>query len=233
MSSHDENSHHRLDRDIARFEDIGEQADFLVDVAAISAAPEPAGGGEQPMGRRLRELREQRGLSLADVSQRTGLDQDFLASLEAEEAVSPPLGDLIKLGKALDMEMGTLIAAGEERPYTVVRVADRRDMSRFASRRVSRYGYTYQALAPQMKGRNMEPFLVTLRKSEEAVEPSSHDGEEFILVLEGQMEALIGEARELLSPGDAIYYKSINPHLVRPAGDEEVRIVAVIYAGGK
>ena len=152
-----------------------------------------------------------------------------LAEIE-DDAASPPLGTLIKLGKALGMKLGTLIAGGEDRPYTVVRAAERPSMSRFASQKGSAYGYSYEALAPKKKNRSMEPFLVTLNKADDKVEPSSHDGEEFIFVLDGSMEALVGPAREVLGPGDSIYYDSSEPHLLRPVGEEPARILAVIFS---
>lgn len=131
------------------------------------------------------------------------------------------------------MKLGTLIASGEDRPYTVVRAAERPAMSRFASQKGSPYGYSYEALAPQKKNRSMESFLVTLNKADELVEPSNHDGEEFIFVLDSSLEARVGEAREVLQPGDSIYYDSSEPHLLRPLGEEPARILAVTYSQGR
>ena len=96
-----------------------------------------------------------------------------------------------------------------------MRKKDRKAMSRFASQRGTSYGYSYQALAPEMTNRSMEPFIVTLQTTEEDVPLSSHDGQEFIFVMQGKMEAIVGEKREVLEPGDCIYYQSTEPHLVR------------------
>jgi quercetin dioxygenase-like cupin family protein len=63
--------------------------------------------------------------------------------------------------------------------------------------------------------------------------PSTHDGEEFIYVLEGAIEVLMGEKREPLGPEDSIYYDSTQPHLVRCFGDRPARILAVLYTQGK
>ncbi|MBW1710796.1 MAG: helix-turn-helix transcriptional regulator [Deltaproteobacteria bacterium] len=203
-------------------------ADFLAGVAAVAAEAVSA-DEDLPVGRRVKQIREQKGLSLTDLAQRTGMDEQTLSDIEKESA-SPPLGVLVKLGKALEMKLGTLIASGTDRPYAVVRVSERQKMSRFASQRGTRYGYTYQALAPQKKDRSMEPFLVTLEPVEEEVPPSTHDGEEFIFVLEGKLEVIIGDAREILEPGDTIYYDSNQPHLVRSYGRNSARIVAVLYS---
>jgi len=210
--------------------DTRPEADFLAGVTAVAAdSKTPTADEDLPVGQRVRQIREQKGLTLADLAQRTGLDEQTLSGIEMESA-SPPLGVLVRLGKALEMRLGTLIATGEDRPYTVVRVHERQKMSRYASQRGTRYGYTYQALAPQKKNRSMEPFLVTLDPVEEDVPPSTHDGEEFIFVLEGKLEVIIGKARKVLEPGDTIYYDSTQPHLVRPYGREPASIVAVLYS---
>ena len=205
--------------------------DYLAGVDAVAggttAKAEPA--ADLSVGQRVAQVRQDKGLSLEDVAKRTGLAVEALTEIESGES-NPPLGVLVKLGKALDMKLGTLIATGEDRPYTVVRVADRQDMSRYPHTRETSYGYSYQALAPQKRNRNMEPFLVTLRTTGKTVEPSSHDGQEFIFVLDGALEAIVGDAVEVLEPGDSIYYDSTLPHLLRPHGPGTTTIVAVIYS---
>ncbi|MFZ5587537.1 MAG: cupin domain-containing protein [Thermodesulfobacteriota bacterium] len=230
MTRDKENGHHDLMDQMGSFTDSARESDYLRGVAKVAAAgqPEPADDG-LPVGQRVRQIREHKGLTLTDLAQRTGLAEEMLAEIE-QASFSPPLGVLVKLGKALDMKLGTLIANGEDRPYTVVRVQERQAMSRFASQRGTAYGYSYQALAPKKKNRSMEPFIVTLEKAGTDAPPSAHDGEEFIFVLDGQMEALVGDAREILGPGDSIYYDSTEPHLVRPHGDGPTRILAVIYS---
>ena len=183
------------------------------------------------VGDRVRRIREQNCLTLGDVASRTGFSEDFLEQIEANE-VSPPLGVLIKLGKALDMKMGFFVSGGETNTYTVVRKEERQKIARRASSQDQAYGYTYQALAPGKTDRHMEPFLVTLEATKQA-ELSSHDGQEFIFVLEGKMEAIIDQESVILGPGDAIYYDSNVPHLVRCAEGDSTRILAVLYAQEK
>jgi transcriptional regulator with XRE-family HTH domain len=208
-----------------------QENDYLAGVDAVAGAKgsrvEP--GPDLSVGQRVAQVREQKGLSLEDVAKRTGLAVEALSEIESGDS-NPPLGVLVRLGKALDMKLGTLIATGEDRPYTVVRVSDRQDMSRYPHTRETSYGYSYQALAPQKRNRNMEPFLVTLRTTGKTVEPSAHDGQEFIFVLDGALEAVVGDAVEVLEPGDSIYYDSNLPHLLRPHGPGTATIVAVIYS---
>lgn len=230
MSSDQDDRHHEMMDQIQSYGDSDRQSDYLRGVDQVAgAADSGAVDHDLPVGQRVRQIREQKGLTLTDLAQRTGLAEEFLADIESETA-SPPLGVLVKLGKALGMKMGTLIANGEDRPYTVVRARERQAMSRFASQRGTAYGYTYQALAPKKKNRSMEPFVVTLDQTGQNVPPSAHEGEEFIFVLDGSMEALVGDAMEILGPGDSIYYDSTEPHLLRPHSDGPVSILAVIYS---
>ena len=232
MSLKEENGHHELMDRMSHFSESSAQEDYLRNVAELAAMAEPEPGHELAVGPRVRQVREHKGLSLADLALRTGLEEALLAEIE-EGASSPPLGILVKLGKALDMKLGTFLSSGEDRPYTVVRVSDRKQMSRFGSARTTQYGYSYQSLAPDKANRSMEPFLVTLHQPEEGVEPSSHDGEEFIFVMDGAMEAVVGDALEILGPGDSIYYDSTQPHLLRPHGKGPTLILAVIFHQGK
>lgn len=226
-----DNSHHDLMQSRGHEGTTRRESDFLDYVGEVAGVDQPTEMDQSmPVGQRVKAIREQKGLTLQDLSQRTGLEVERLGRIE-DETASPPLGVLIKLGKGLNMSFGTLIAGGEERPYTVVRKSDRKAMSRFASQRGTSYGYSYEALAPEMKNRSMEPFIVTLHQADEDVPLSSHDGQEFIFVMQGQMEALVGDKREVLEPGDCIYYQSSEPHLVRPADEGPTVILAVIYGG--
>ena len=181
------------------------------------------------VGERVKRVREQRALSLLDISQRTGIDVPTLVEIE-EGRMAPPLGTVIKLAKALEMKMGYFISGDEEKAYTIVRRGDRKVVSRFDAQKGRHYGYEYESLAPHKKDRHMEPFLVTLQPAATEEERSTHDGQEFIFVLTGEMEVRLGDEIHVLEPGDSIYYDSTVPHLVKCHGQETTKILAVLYA---
>ncbi len=181
------------------------------------------------VGERVKGVRERRGLDLGDISRRTDIDVSLLEQIE-NGTVAPPLGMVIKLAKALEMKMGYFISGEEDRPFTIVRRDDRKVVSRYDSKKGKHYGYEYESLAPHKKDRHMEPFLVTLHPSDTDQERSAHDGQEFIYVLDGTMEVRLEEEIHLLEPGDAIYYDSTVPHLVKCHGDKGTKILAVLYA---
>lgn len=183
------------------------------------------------LGDRVRKAREMRGLTVEDLASRTGIGAGAIQRVEAGETI-PPLGELIRLAKALAMQMGHLISPGVEKQMTVVRAGSRLTVSRHGKKAAEQYGYEYQSLAHQKADRRMEPFLVTLLPTDFDL-LSAHDGQEFIFVLEGEVRARVGDESERLHPGDAMYYDSTSPHLVKCAGAKPARILAVLYAGSK
>jgi transcriptional regulator with XRE-family HTH domain len=209
-------------------EDIGQFSSEERKEAEASAGEAAQEGVPTSVGQRMRIVRQEKGLTTEDVGQRTGLSPTYVDKIEADE-LSPPLGVLIRIAKALDMRLGRFISTGEVKPFTVVRKHERRIVSRYTSAQGDQYGYTYESLAPDKKDRHMEPFMITLVPSGAKKELSTHAGQEFIYVLEGAMEVILEEHKDVLHPGDSIYYDSSVPHLVRCHGDNETVILAVLY----
>jgi transcriptional regulator with XRE-family HTH domain len=207
------------------------EIDFLEGISRSSEhdlePEEPIGVGE-----RIKKLRELKELSPGDISQRTGISEQMLESIETD-ATAPPLGTLIKLARALEMKMGYLLTRAEPRPFVITRKDERKPVSRHAAEQQRKYGYSYLSLSPGMRDRNMEPFLVTLSPTAEEMPGSAHEGEEFIYVLEGETEVIIGEHREILYPGDTIYYHSSIPHVVKGHQGKPSKILAVLFAETK
>ena len=184
---------------------------------------------ELRVGEKIRELREKKGLSLQDMATRTGYSSALLSQVE-NHFISPPLGGLIKIAKALEIKVGTFFGDEPRESYAIVRRDERKHISRFASKEGVSYGYSYESLGFDKKDRQMEPFLVSLEpatvKSEKL---SSHDGEEFIFILEGEMEAILGDHKDVLYPGDCNYYDSNIPHTVQCHREIPTKILAVLW----
>ncbi|MFQ6077558.1 MAG: cupin domain-containing protein [Thermodesulfobacteriota bacterium] len=184
---------------------------------------------EMKVGERIRELRETRGLSLREMADLTGFSTALLSQME-NHLISPSLGTLIKISRALEIHLGHFFGEGPGEPYTIVRKDERKRVSRFASKNGVKYGYSYESLGFDKKDRHMEPFLVTLEPATlKSTKTSTHEGEEFIFVLEGEMEVTLGNHTDILYPGDSIYYDSTIPHRVQCRKDKEAKIVAVLY----
>ena len=70
----------------------------------------------------------------------------------------------------------------------------------------------FYALAQNKADRNMEPFIVNVEYTVPDAKPSNHEGEEFLYVLNGDVELAYGQEKYMLHPGDSIYFDSIVPH---------------------
>jgi len=182
------------------------------------------------VGERIKTIRENKGLSLKEAADLTGFSTALLSQME-NHLVSPSLGTMIKLANALGVRVGDLLGETQGEPFTIVRKDDRKSVSRFASKEGVKYGYFYESLGFAKKDRHMEPFIVTLEPATVKTSKTSvHEGEEFIFVLEGEMEVILGDHTDVLSPGDSIYYDSTIPHRVQCHQDKVTRILAVLYA---
>ena len=186
--------------------------------------------GETPcdqIGARIQKLRKKKGLSLNALSQLTGFDREMLENIETGD-VCPQLGTVIKLSKALDSALQRLLSEEGKHLYVVTRKDEHKVVSRSTSQRGQRAAYTYMSLAPEVKGRHMEPLMVELEaQKDEAL--SVHEGEEFIHVLQGNVLLKIGDDQFELSPGDSAYYLSTTPHLIAAKADK-AKILAVVYS---
>jgi len=182
------------------------------------------------VGEKIKELREKKGLSLKDLADLTGFSTALLSQME-NHLVSPSLGTIIKMARALGVRVGDFLGESVGEPFSIVRKDERKKVSRFASKDGVKYGYSYESLGYDKKDRHMEPFIVTLEPATvKASKTSVHEGEEFIFVLEGEMEVVLGNHTDVLYPGDSIYYDSTIPHRIQCHQDKITRILALLYA---
>ena len=181
------------------------------------------------IGEKIKQMREDQALSLEEFAKKVGVSPSILNEIE-NHLVSPPLGTLIKIAHALNVGVSDFFG-GEGAGYSLVRKDERKRISRFASKDGVNYGYSYESLGFDKKERQMEPFLVTLQKSPmEAKALSSHPGEEFIFVLEGQVLVQLGDHSDVLNPGDSIYYDATILHRVSCHEGTAAKILAVLWA---
>lgn len=182
------------------------------------------------IGSRIRQLREQRKYSVETLASQSSCAVDMIEALEAGELV-PSLTPLMKLARGLGVRLGTLLDDQSESAPVVVRADDMGEVVHFSGNDATRNKSVldFHSLAPKKASRHMEPFLIDVHPAKGEKKLSEHEGEEFIFVLNGEIEILYGKDVYQLRTGDSIYYESIVPHHLH-AMNGEAKILAVVYA---
>ena len=181
------------------------------------------------IGEKLQNLRTEKGLSIEQIAQETGLDAGTVTGIE-NQSISPPLGQIVSLANAFKVPLGELLGDSADSPYCITRNNAGTSVSRFGSCGETSSNYSYESLGKNKQNRQMEPFMVTLTPGMAPTEPNQHVGEEILLVLEGQVEVSLAGHSDILNTGDTIYYDSKLPHIVSCYGDKPAKLFAVIYA---
>ena len=177
---------------------------------------------------RIRQFREDRKLTLEELSERAGVGAPQLGRIEAG-AVPASLAPLLKIARGLGVRLGTLLDDAAQPGPMVVRAGEAHRTVRFSGGTATG-GMEIHSLAANKQDRHMEPFLVDLHPAAGDQAPlSSHEGEEFLYVLSGRIEAAYGKEVHSLDVGDSFYYDSIVPHHVHAAPGTETRILAVVF----
>lgn len=177
------------------------------------------------LGDRVRKYREQLGLSVDDLAANTGLKPAFIEDVESGK-VYPPIGSIIKISRALGQRVGTFMD-DQFVPDPVVTKAGSR-VEETSSHRGAGGHYRYFPLGKGKTDRHMEPLFIVIGE-DEAKELSSHEGEEFIIVVSGKVLVKYGKDEHILEAGDTAYYNSVVPHFIG-AVDGPAEIYAVLYA---
>jgi len=187
------------------------------------------------VGEKIKRLREGAGLTIEQLAERAGMQPEDLERIE-QEMISPALGVLTKVCDGLGVRLGRFFDMGPRKYYALVRSSDEKVATRVASKSGADYGYEYTSLGFEKRQRVMEPFLITINPPSDASEmekASAHDGEEFVYVLEGELEIQLQDESFLLQPGDSIYYDASVPHRVLHRGQGPARVLAVIHLPAK
>lgn len=185
---------------------------------------------EKLIPKRLREIRLDRRLTLERLAKQTGLTKGYLSRIE-NSTQPPPIYTLSRISNALGIDISEFFAPTVNKiPYQEITIG-RRNHHRLTNREGTPYGYIFEDLAPMKRGKNMEPFIVTVgfKRMIDIQKDFRHEGEEFIYVLGGRMEFFFKGQIYILEEGDCVYFDSDKPHSGRSLGKKEAKLLIVIY----
>lgn len=162
------------------------------------------------MSARIKELREIEGISEQKMAERTGVTvEEYIKCENGGKDLN--FAFIYRCASALGVNVTDIIEGYSPnlKSYTVTRAGAGQQIAKA-------HGMTYYNLAYAFKNRIAEPLYVRSRYDEASqgkdIELTTHEGQECDIVIEGNLLVQIGDHKEVLGPGDSIYYNSDTPH---------------------
>jgi len=182
------------------------------------------------IGQALRERRGHHGWTLADVAEKTGISKSTLSKIE-NDLISPSYQSILQLCAGLGIEIGDLMSSSEETKNDSRRLTGRRSISyAHSGLTMSDDQFTYTYLCTDIAHKRIVPMVIDVRANSlsEVGGLWNHVGEEFLYVLEGQID-LYTEFYEPspLVAGDSAYFDSTMGHAYIATGDAPARLLVM------
>lgn len=176
----------------------------------------PQDGTAGALGNHLRQLRNRRGLSLAQVAKAVGISVGFLSALERSH-MTASVGTLRKLARFYKTNILDFFDPAESNSPLVS--PEKRKVLHAGD------GVTMELLA--WGNTVMEPHLFRIAPQAGSGESYTHEGEEFLYVLQGELHIALNGERYQLQQGDSFYFESATPHQWSNPGKKETLVLWV------
>ena len=172
---------------------------------------------------RIKAARKSRSWTLDQLSEKTGLGKGLLSKVE-NFRVTPSLPTVAKISSALNMPLEQLfVGLDEDNSLCIVRKEEKKEVQR----NVEDSSIGYFDLAHERGDRRMDPFELVIPVGGGREVQMSHEGEEFLTVVEGEVSFTIDDEEHVLSPGDSVYFNAETKHCVQNRGKGEAKLLCV------
>ncbi|MCP4356624.1 MAG: cupin domain-containing protein [Chloroflexi bacterium] len=197
-------------------------------ISQDETSPASSATGTQSLGEKIRHYRKQNRLKLVELAEQCGISPSFLSQIERDQA-NPSVTTLYSLADGLHVSIAKFFtdaeAANSVNQQVAVNTAqvvpaDRRKILIYPGT-----GIRNELLSPDLQRAIQMMRIVMPPGTDSGDTPFVHQGEECGIVLQGQLETLVGDERYVLGPGDTIYHDSTIPHRSRNIGDTDVIII--------
>jgi transcriptional regulator with XRE-family HTH domain len=177
------------------------------------------------IGKRIRDFRRDKGLSLDELAKRTGFAKSYLSQIENLKR-EPSISALSQIAYVLEVDLLFLLSGEIQnsgaQSFTIVKKGERKTVNRPSGS----IAYIYDSITYKKPDRLMEGFIVTIG-FEFPPEPFIHEGQELTYVLEGTHEFVYDGRTYLLEEGDCYYFDSNRPHYARAVGEKPGKLLVV------
>lgn len=174
------------------------------------------------VGRKIRELREQQGLTLRQLSARAEVSPSAIQKIE-KNRISPTLGTALRIARGLGTPIESLLDTHGERREVIHLPKEKRGTVAIPDLRI-----TLQSLADGLPGQTFSAVILTIPKGARMKRREfQHDGEELMFCLKGSVEFTIRDEQYLLTAGDSLRFRSQLRHFWRHVGEEEAQLLMI------
>lgn len=171
------------------------------------------------VGVHLKAIRKSRGLSQRQLARRSGISNGTISLIE-QDKISPSVASLKQLLEGMQMSISEFFSAQGLADQSIFFRAD--ELTEHSSS-----GFSFRLVGADIVDRQMQIIREHYDPDADTGETMlSHDGEEGGVVVRGQIEITVADQVQVLSQGDAYYFKSTLPHRFRNVGNEECEIIS-------
>ena len=185
------------------------------------------------IGKKIKEIRQQNGFTLQQLSEMSGVSIGLLSQIERGVS-SSSIHNIQKITKSLGISFASLFNEDQALPQTLESQQNNENLRRISIVRAKErkkllmpFGGYLELLAP-VHNHKIEFIYLEYPVGAKVKEPFTHEGEECGLVLEGMFKVTIGDQEFILKEGDSIYFDSTIPHCWENVGDTEVKFVSAL-----
>jgi len=171
--------------------------------------PRRKAGEPVPVGKKI---------TLNNLANDTGFSVDFIKKIEAGKAI-PPVGALLQIARALEIDSALFL----------------KDQDARMSKRIKAYtkrtdNYAYETLTPGAENKHLKAFKVSVEAGKDHTGVGyQHEGEEFVYVLAGKIDIIVGDHVNRLKAGDSLHFNSGIRHQMKNVADVTTELLVVIY----
>lgn len=189
------------------------------DAPSLTSAPQSAQAEEIKVGRCIRRIRKQHGLTIRALAERCQISPNTLSLIE-NERTSPSIRTLGQLAHGLGVHPSMLLETGSPEHSVVYQRQGQRVTTRFANG-------TIEDLGDGLPPLGAEPILVTLESHQTPSGNVSHSGREFVYCIDGSVVCIISGTKYQLSDGDSLLFDANLPHRWENTHSEPSRLLVL------
>ncbi len=180
------------------------------------------------IAQKIKELRTKKRLSIQELADKAGLTPGYLSKIENSEK-PPPIPTLSKIAYALNVHISYFFDDEKsENGISIIKKEERKEIIGD----LTQIGYKYESIIHRRSDSHLNSFILTLPPEVEPqnVPYNSHEGEELIYIVEGEMIFHYGDNEYQVSEGDSLYFYGMTPHrIVRAAEIGNAKVLSVLF----